>query len=993
MRFIILLLLFPVLADAAQCTAVFGDPASSYSPDGSISFKKDAFVRGSDGVLDISDINIQNQNGTPTCSPVQCSSSGQTAESIGLSAFQFTSSDNDISVSNDSSQMLTQGDYKDVVVGNRADLVFTSSTSGVTKLEKLELKTDANVFLAGGVYWIKQLIVGNRAFIRINSNESVIIYTSDTVDIKNDAFLNPTFTNPASTADQLLLISYDSVEIGVRSIVNGFIYAAESIDMKTDAIVYGAINAEEIELGTRAFVEYRADALDNLDGGSACSGSQQGPNRYRITFNSPALTCDAAEIDILVCADDSCNTPFTDYPVSVSVTNGNGDRQNKTFTSQTSFTIARKTEGLEAIAFATDNVQSAPLNPTLCEGNCSIEFVNAGLVLFDSNSGFSSPLPDQKAEVSLSRLGIAALRDPGDESGVCAAALEGTRTLDLSYNCIDGATGYSSDICRVPFAGIPVNGDGSGVSTGQISVTFNNEGIAQLSDYSYADAGRVFLSVSGQITGADLSPTVASDSDNFDSIPNRLVLQSSSTGTSPTRAAASFEVTVQALGAQNGVLPGYQPASLHYKFTRISPDSNIASEAELTLENAVLTSSTTGTFSGPVSIDFDSGVFNTDAAKLNESGEYSLELQDQNYLGSDAINTFGSRLNTEQPTDLGRFIPAYFEASINSPRTADACTSFTYIGQAFGFNMGAEPIVTLVAMNAEGEITNNYDSAHWTLNPSASLISNNTSYSVTDNTGYTAALLLETASTFLSAQNPQDYDGTQELVFNNVLATYTKTAASAAGFSPFNSNFNLTIAAAVFTDATFGSGNAICVQSNYPDGCESIEFPDIGDTQQRYGRLNLMDTYGPETRSLRVPIVAEHLVNGLWATNTVDSCTPIDIQQTAGQMSLTNASTESYETDITSLYSTIQSNGVLSLGISDTSDLVFSAPVDVAGNSLKGRMRLTLEPGVSDETWSEFLNVDWNLDGVINTNDKPSAEVSFGQFRGNDRLLNWRELR
>ena len=124
--------------------------------------------------------------------------------------------------------------------------------------------------------------------------------------------------------------------------------------------------------------------------------------------------------------------------------------------------------------------------------------------------------------------------------------------------------------------------------------------------------------------------------------------------------------------------------------------------------------------------------------------------------------------------------------------------------------------------------------------------------------------------------------------------------------------------------------------------------------------------------------------NGEWRLNTDDNSTNINISQSLGQLTLTNLADS--ETNITSLYTGIQSNGFLSGGLSDINDLRFPA-----ANS-RGGMLVTISTLVGTPAWAQHLNYDWNGDGVINGLDMPAVTVNFGVFRGNDRKINFREV-
>lgn len=96
--------------------------------------------------------------------------------------------------------------------------------------------------------------------------------------------------------------------------------------------------------------------------------------------------------------------------------------------------------------------------------------------------------------------------------------------------------------------------------------------------------------------------------------------------------------------------------------------------------------------------------------QYNEVGIIRLDALDTSYL-STSHDISGVIEN------LGRFYPAYFDVSDNSPSLRDAngawTCDFTYQGQDFGFDI--EPAITVVARNVDGDTTNNYAGNFWKL--------------------------------------------------------------------------------------------------------------------------------------------------------------------------------------------------------------------------------------------------------------------------------------
>ena len=62
------------------------------------------------------------------------------------------------------------------------------------------------------------------------------------------------------------------------------------------------------------------------------------------------------------------------------------------------------------------------------------------------------------------------------------------------------------------------------------------------------------------------------------------------------------------------------------------------------------------------------------------------------------------------------------------------------------------------------------------------------------------------------------------------------------------------------------------------------------------------------------------------------------------------------------------------------------------GPGTEGQLELSLDPTAIGVEWPNHLNYDWDGDGFIDINDFPKATVSFGLFRGSDRIIQWREV-
>ncbi len=721
-----------------------------------------------------------------------------------------------------------------------------------------------------------------------------------------------------------------------------------------------------------------SEVIDDLNSNEACAPL----TFYRIEHPSVGLTCEASQVRVTACVDESCS--FFAEPVSISFPTNTGVREEFSFTGSRTINVRNSADTSLVLDVIAQNVTSTPLLDAQCSSDCEIEFRNAAFQFVDQANGLSTLLPDIVAESSLSRIGIRAAED---NDGVCVSALSGVQDVTLSFDCIAGGTSYSPNICRQAFSGLPADPSNTGKNRGTLSLDFGNDGIADLPGV-YADAGRLSLQASGEYDDFSIN---SGDGVMFDSYPASVLLvaneEALAEGSNTFVAGASFSFSIAALGDRGNELPGYQPGHLAYNLRRTIHDGSLASGLESVLSfgsDTNLRSVFSSSFqSVPNRLNFTNGQYRTASAQNSEVGTYSLTLRDTNYLGN--------RVEANSLI-LGRFIPAFFDIVSNTPVVAPNCSgNFSYMGLANRFELGLEPEYTVTAFNANRQITQLYSADEWRLAadtlPLASLVGAlDTSTTEVNGNLLSVSVDTSTGNTFIS--NTANFNGSGEILISNLGLTYEKPDLFDTQLAPFDTDVQLSIASSFFTDS-----DGVCYRPNYINeanvgSCQPFNINNIGGAEQRYGRLRLLNTYGPETRPLRVPIQTEYLNRGNWLVNSEDSCTNIDFTQASGQLVLSNASS-AFESNIVNQYRNITSAGTLNNGMSSGSDLLFNEP---AGNE-RGSVRISLDPNHASAHWAQYLNVDWNEDGTLErSEDFPSAVVSFGLFRGNDRIFHSREV-
>jgi len=399
--------------------------------------------------------------------------------------------------------------------------------------------------------------------------------------------------------------------------------------------------------------------------------------------------------------------------------------------------------------------------------------------------------------------------------------------------------------------------------------------------------------------------------------------------------------------------PALVPGTLMAYLQRTGPLGGSSVDGELSLSaSKLLTSNTAATpawESANLSAgSFTSGVFSYAGAQYNEVGLIRLHIKDHNYLGEQI---------PENAINIGRFIPDYFEVSVNSGSLSPFCSptaapAFSYIGQPIQY--AALPELTIEARNRNNLLTRNYtESGFIKLTPvdvRRFFPSEDESQLGAD--GLTKMSLSSTQQvplTFSAASG-----GVIRYLFDSA-DTFTFSKNTNARIAPFNSDIRV-----VITDVE-DSDNVGSNAEPYDVLPTPIEL--------RYGRWRMDNAFGPEISSLAIPMQVEYWAGSGFTTNSNDSCTSYAASQLIDSESLTGGST-------TPSGSGSFASGKTPLG----SEIFLSAP----GANNVG----TVDLEYLSDAW---LRYDWD-NNPVTPDTNPTATASFGQYRGHDRIIYWREL-
>ncbi|WP_028770099.1 DUF6701 domain-containing protein [Silanimonas lenta] len=699
-------------------------------------------------------------------------------------------------------------------------------------------------------------------------------------------------------------------------------------------------------------------------------------DHFRFFHDGQGLTCGPESIVVQACLDPNC-TQQVSGPIQVTLQPSGwvgGDTQ--TIVSGQTLQLRRTTPGNVTFAVSASNPPRRPFTPDRCfvggvqQANCNFNF---------ADSGFIHDVSNHVSAVE-QVLKISAVRRDNTTQRCVPGFANVTRTVGFWSNYLNPTTGTRP---------VVVNGANIGTASPGTNLTlaFDANGEAELR-VRYADVGavRLFSRYVGSAATEDAS-LVMTGQDDFIAKPKDFLLSgltgafgsggaSDSGGARFHVAGQPFTVTVTARNNDNQPTPNFGreqvPEGVRLESVLQAPAGGI---------NPVpVASPGFGSFSNGVA----SGQWRWD-----EVGIISLvpRLADGDYLGygtpaqpapGNTPDVVGSAL-----PNVGRFIPARLAITPNTPTLMPACAAggFGYTGQEFGF--AAAPELTVRALNALGNTTQNYvdagpGNAFWKFPGTMA----NRSYTSTA-TG-TVALLSRTTNggnATLSEQTAAPFDGTGRVTISGDRLTYARPTTPEA---PFEAQITLTLPAADLTDS-----DGVCHDVAPFGSCDPLSIPGIAGTSQRWGRIAMTNAFGPELSDLRVPMRAEFYNGTTFVPNPNDVCSAVAIAPFVD----VNAGDTLVPAD-----TCVQDSG--SPGASGRGcaapgpgDRRFTATPGV-GNP--GNYVLWLRApgagrvGVLDVTATvpDWLRFDWRGTGPV----APTARIGFGVYQGDRRAIHEREV-
>lgn len=744
-------------------------------------------------------------------------------------------------------------------------------------------------------------------------------------------------------------------------------------------------------------------------------------HHYEIGHDGNGLTCAPEPITIKACVDSDCISESTesvtlDFNIT-SPSTGLVTKATPTFIGNTNISFSHT--AVETIILSIDNASVTASNAVECFGfgtSCDMSFEDAGFRFLygDSNSEIISH--QTAGKVFGEALKIQAVKN---NNGVCEGVFSGEVNISLAQENVTPDTSFNDglafQISNTNIAKYPQFSDNR-------TLQFGSDSVAIISTPNYLDAGKIRL----YAKYADNDISITGSSGDFWVKPARFQLSATNAsgdingnnGSSTTthKAGESFEFTVEALNSLGDITQNYRQTDgqLQLKASNVAPLLNGSVAGSFTYApGQSIQTSTKNVLLNSFSQDVKGqSLFNS--AQYDEVGVIHIDLQDINYGGLGDTDGLVRATDSSgvEGIDIGRFTPAYFKQTVKEddkgnfdaypyPDALGVCafSDWTYTGQRTTQDRGTigyslEPKITITAYNANDEITKNYTlgepEGFMKLEASAVNItlpthddSQQMVDSIVDNpVAITAEMKTGTTSASLDDDGNLIPGEWQYIFSSDDHFSYDHNDTSL--LAPFDAQVPF------LTEQVTDSDNITLLidpTTNMVDESAVEEFT-TGGVNIRFARMVLDNAYGSENARLRAPMSIEVYDGTNFVEHKDENClTPLLASKVSGVKYSGNMSTWDYRLiDIGSDAIQVSNSDASISGVFTSgrqNQLIFSAP----------EKQGALEWEYEVPSWLKFKWDDIDTDSDANFyDDNPSGLLSFGMYRGNDRIISWREV-
>ncbi|MGJ8691082.1 MAG: DUF6701 domain-containing protein [Thalassotalea sp.] len=978
-----------IIAPSDYCAVTFVDAVTTHSAGDYMKFENEVKINNNpDNLLATSSIT----GSTASCAPHgSCTEDANGAsQPLYLGEFLTTNSSIDYSVGhwengtkidtciigeiNPNSDPFTKcvgndqtGNQFDKVTVEYQSTLYFSASHDIYKISELKVESESTIYLPPGDYWIDKLTLAYRANVIVNGDGIVRLFTND----KKSKIENEVKINENGKANDFIIYAFDDLSIQYRAEIDALVYSQGQLQLDNEVIITGAASANILEANYRSEINY------------SCNNNDIVINHFLIEHDGRGLTCEAEAINIKACFNTDCSVLVEDSNARVTVTLNGQSVANSTLdiddTGESIFNFNYTSVG--DVIFALDQGYECD------DGNstsCLMTFADAELKFFSNDvPGISNQLSGKNSNQGFgaTNLELKALQR-NTNSGACEAVVVDNQYFEVAAQC--NLPAQCSENITINNAEIAAS---ENINYQSMDMGFDDAGVADFW-LNYPDAGKLTLyarynipvdgSPSGNYMTGESSFTVRPF--GFDVAVAGNPRATNASGDKFIAAGEEFIVTLTAKQWQavddtnnDGVPDDGAVLSDNVTTTNFGGESAEISHSLLMPSVGVNPALSANEFSA-----FSSGTQSQNIS-WDEVGilRFDANLSDNDYLGAGDIQG--------NAPYVGRFTPHHYKQTVSvhgelAGECAMSMCDWVYTGQKDAANQvtgairyNTQPVLTVTAYAANGiDIVENFtiddgdnatDDDFMRLDADDFVFDNglNNDGILTDENqkgknGTDLLTLMATWSVGELTEHSSD-NGSVDYTFSDFdHYYYIKEANSEIG--PFTAEIPLKLESIVDSDGITQGNLASDLVTAIPTGVEV-----------RFGRATMKNSYGPELSALPIPMQLEYLnASGNYIVNSDDNYT--DISTENDEMTVSNIDLGGTMPTVTQATETSE-QGLL--------DFIFLQPQ----GSNRGKVKLEYQA-------FPWLLFDWNGNG--NFDDNPTAIATFGLYRGNDRIIQWREI-
>lgn len=662
-----------------------------------------------------------------------------------------------------------------------------------------------------------------------------------------------------------------------------------------------------------------------------------------------------ASITVMACADATCSSLYLDSVTvnltSTGIAGATWSNNPVTFSGgQTTVTLTSSTAG--TVTLGTTSTTPATSNATDCLGGsstpCSLTF---GACVFDAVETGANAFTPIYTKLSGTAFNLDVLYQGGGRQTV-----SGVEIVDASSGTCNTYTSLADATTHPAFP-----------------VTFKANSLRQTFGFNYGGAAR---NARIRVTYATNPRQYACSSDNFAIRPTSFTVasnanQTGSSGTPVFRAGQdTFSLTATALNPANNVTSGYDGIPKLNAALVSSTLPNIGLFGAVTFPNA-----TNGVAIGTAFTYSEVGNFNLGQYAVYDDGFTAVDSNKtppectSDFNNGPVVNgRYGCMFGSAAAGPFGRFVPHHFTV-VGAVANACPAGSFTYMGQPFSLSrIGDTSKAEVVeARNAGDAVTKNYAGSYapGTVSFGAENADNGTDLS--------ARLAFYSAATY-PALSGSWISGVYTLTGNNTAAAFRRPTATTpdATWGPFDAlDLGLTV---VDSDVSTSPTVSGADMNPTTTGATSLTYKKFSGSplSMRYGRLILQNAYGPETAPVKMRLLVQYYNGTSFITNLDDTCSKYNATAIAPAPNPLTCADPNLTDSLTC--ADVTASGV---NVGNGQYFTLSAPHKI------GYLLYTL----AVDPWLQY---EWIA--PIDYKDNPTGRANFGIYRGNDRIINWREI-